>query len=94
MKVLKIIVLILLVGLIMTFAYQNLEYVNITFIKWSVSLPLSLTVLLSFIIGLSVGLILFYYLKISQKNNSKQNRKDCEEQKENIENFEKNDSLI
>lgn len=94
MKALKIILLILLVGVIMTFAYQNLEFVNITFIKWSVSLPLSLTVLLSFIIGLSVGLILFYYLKKSQKNDLKKNKNDCEEQKENIENLEKNESLI
>ncbi len=94
MKALKIILLILLVGVIMTFAYQNLEYVNITFIKWSISLPLSLTVLISFIIGLLVGLILFYYLKISQKNDLKKIKNDCEEQKENIENLEKNDSLI
>lgn len=91
MKGLKIIVLVLLVGVIMTFAYQNLEYVNISFIKWSVSLPLSLTVLLSFIIGLSVGIILFYYMKISKKNDSKEDKKDCEEQKENIEYVEKND---
>ena len=61
MKAVKIIFLLLLLAIVLTFAYQNLEKVNVTFINWSITAPYSLTILISFIIGvLAGGLAIFY----------------------------------
>jgi uncharacterized integral membrane protein len=43
MKAVKIIVLLLLFAIVLTFAYQNLEKVDVTFISWSITVPFSLT---------------------------------------------------
>lgn len=60
MRAVKIIFLFLLLAIVLTFAYQNLEKVNVSFIAWSINVPFSLTTFLSFIIGvLAAGLAIF-----------------------------------
>ena len=55
MKIIKTLALLLLLAIVLTFAYQNLEVVDVTFISWSITVPFSLTILLSFIIGVLIG---------------------------------------
>jgi len=57
MKAVKIIFLLLLLAIVLTFAYQNLEKVNVTFIRWSTSITFSLTIFFSFIIGALAGVL-------------------------------------
>lgn len=64
MKAFRIILLLLLFAIVLTFAYQNLERVNVTFIAWSMSLPFSLAFFLSFIMGtIAGGLVVFSSMK-------------------------------
>lgn len=64
MKAFRLVILLLLFAIVLTFAYQNLERVNVTFIAWSITVPFSLTFFLSFIIGaLAGGLVIFSSMK-------------------------------
>ncbi|MDD2278336.1 MAG: LapA family protein [Bacteroidales bacterium] len=76
MKALKISALLLLFALVLTFAYQNLEKVDVTFISWSITVPFSLTILLSFIIGVLTGSLALCFV-------GKKKKKDKVEQLEN-----------
>lgn len=70
MKAIRIVVLLLLFAIVLTFAYQNLEKVNVTFIHWSITVPFSLTIFLSFIIGaLAGGLVIFSSKKKKKDDN-------------------------
>lgn len=75
MKAFKILVLFLLFALVLTFAYQNLEKVELTFITWSITVPFSLTIFLSFIIGLLAGGLGLFFIagNKKKKNDTKQN---------------------
>lgn len=55
MKTGKIVMLLLLFAIVLIFAYQNLEEVNVSFINWSTTVPFSLTIFLSFFIGVLAG---------------------------------------
>jgi len=64
MKAFRIILLLLLFAIVLTFAYQNLEKVNVTFIAHSIAVPFSLTFFLSFIMGtIAGGLVVFSSMK-------------------------------
>ncbi|MFO7573779.1 MAG: LapA family protein [Bacteroidales bacterium] len=81
MKALKIIFLLLLFAIVLTFAYQNLEKVNVTFINWSITVPFSLTIFLSFIIGVLAGV-----LAISSSRKKKKEKSDVELTEARVEN--------
>lgn len=76
MKTFKIIILLLLFLILLAFAYQNLEKVNITFISWNIAVPFSLTTFISFIIGVLAGGLAIFPSRKKKKD------KNCEEQKE------------
>lgn len=57
MKTLKGIVTVLLVGLVLVFAWQNTTMVQVNFLVWSVSMPRALLVILLLVTGILVGWI-------------------------------------
>jgi len=67
MKTVRLVILLLLFAIVLTFAYQNLEKVNVTFIIWNIALPFSLTIFLSFIIGALAGCLAIFSLKKKKK---------------------------
>lgn len=68
MKAVKILILLLLFAIVLTFAYQNLEKVNVTFINWSITVPFSLTIFLSFIMGVLAGGLAIYFVRKKKKD--------------------------
>lgn len=66
----KFILLLLLLAIILTFVYQNLEKVTVTFVSWSITVPFSLTTFLSFIIGVITGGLAIWSAKRKKKNRS------------------------
>lgn len=75
MKAVKIIFLFLLLAIVLTFAYQNLESVNVTFITWSITVPFSLTIFLSFIIGVLAGGLVVFSIKKRKEEESNLDQK-------------------
>lgn len=73
MKSIKIFIPLLFVALLLTFAYQNLDIVNVTFLFWKINIPFSLTVFISFIFGTISGSLIVVYLR-----NKKKGKKDME----------------
>lgn len=67
MKTIKTFLLLLLFAIILTFAYQNLEVVHVTFIKWSITVPFSLTIFLAFIAGGLAGVLSVFLLRTKKK---------------------------
>lgn len=63
MRVIKKIVLALFVILIIIFAVQNSNTITIEMFNWSVTLPLSILVILVYILGMTTGGILFSVIK-------------------------------
>jgi uncharacterized integral membrane protein len=76
MKAIKIIILFLMFAIVLTFAYQNLEKVNVTFINWIITVPFSLTIFLSFSIGVIIGGVVIFSSRKKKKDNN------CEDQSE------------
>lgn len=72
MKTVKIIFLLLLFAIVLAFAYQNLEKVDVTFINWSISVPFSLAIFLSFIIGVLAGILAIVSSKKKKREESDQ----------------------
>ncbi len=79
MKV-KVIIGLILLALLVTFAVQNSSPVNITFIEWSYSLPLALLVYSSIAIGIVVGFLFTYCGRV--RKNKKQKRELKQQQAE------------
>lgn len=67
MKTIKTLLLLLLFAIILTFAYQNLELVQVNFIKWSITVPFSLTIFLTFIAGGLAGILAVVLLRTKKK---------------------------
>jgi uncharacterized integral membrane protein len=63
MKLLKTIVLVLLLGVVLVFAFQNFENVQISFINWRVEIPLSVAIVLIYLLGAISGGVLFNLIK-------------------------------
>ena len=63
MRILIIIALALLGLFVLILAFQNFESVTISFFKWSVTLPLIITVIGTYILGAFTGGMLFSMLK-------------------------------
>ena len=74
MKFLKTILLLLLIGVAVIFIVQNLETVQLSFLKWSVTIPLSFATAIIYILGAISGGLVFSLLKnltieVSEKKN-------------------------
>ena len=63
MKFLKTFVLLLLFGVAVIFIVQNLETVQLPFLKWSVTIPLSFATAIIYILGAISGGLIFSILK-------------------------------
>jgi len=74
MKSAKILIPLLLIALLLTFAYQNLAKVDVTFLLWKITIPFSLTVFVSFLIGAVSGSLMVVYLR-----NKKKDKKDLKD---------------
>lgn len=57
MKTVKSIVLVILLALVLIFAVQNMEIVQVKFLTWSVAMPRSLLVMVLLLIGFVLGWI-------------------------------------
>lgn len=73
MRVLKKIVLVIFMILIIIFAIQNSETISIEMFKWSVTLPVSILVILIYILGMTTGGILFSVIRSLMISESKEN---------------------
>ncbi len=63
MRILKKIFLVLFVILIIIFAIQNSTTTTIELFNWNVTLPISILVILVYILGMTTGGILFSVIK-------------------------------
>lgn len=72
MRIIYLIVLILLVGVTVLFALQNLQTITVSFFNWSVTLPIAVVVIGVYFLGMvsggSVLAFLRWALKRSKKN--------------------------
>ena len=74
MRIIKTILLLLLIGVAVIFIVQNLETVQLSFLKWSVTIPLSFATAIIYILGAISGGLVFSLLKkltieVSEKKN-------------------------
>ena len=80
MKLFKTISLLLLIIIVVIIAIQNSEIVTITFLKWNVLLFANTTLIVSFILGVLTGSILFLKTKkinkdeVQNENNDKESK--------------------
>lgn len=86
MKTVKIVILLLLFAIVLTFAYQNLEKIDVTFITWSITAPFSLTIFLSFIIGVIAGGLAIF--SSGKKKKDKDDMAQTDTKSDKTENFE------
>ena len=70
MQTAKIIGLLLLLGLVAVFTFQNTAVVDVTFFAWSVSMSVSLLLLATLFSGIIIGLIIAFI------NTRRKNRKE------------------
>ena len=64
MRIIKTILLLLLIGVAVIFIVQNLETVQLSFLKWSVTtIPLSFATAIIYILGAISGGLIFSILK-------------------------------
>lgn len=62
-RVLKITVLVLFIGVLAVFTFQNIDTVRLSFFKWFLEIPLSIALVLVYILGAVSGGVLFSMLK-------------------------------
>lgn len=70
MKLFKTILLILLIGVVVIFALQNMSTVKINFLSWSLKLPISIASIALYVFGALSGGIVFSMLKKITKTES------------------------
>lgn len=74
MRLFKSIILLFLIGVAVIFTFQNLQTVELSFLKWYLKLPLSLISTIIYILGAITGSIVFSMLKkVLSENSSKSN---------------------
>lgn len=71
MKQFKTFLLVLIVIIFLVFAIQNFEDVTIRFFKWSVTLPLAITTVAVYILGMLTGGLLWSNLKKLTRHDKK-----------------------
>jgi putative membrane protein len=55
MRILYVILIILFAGVIAMFAVQNLQTITVSFLSWSVTLPITLVVIGAYVLGMASG---------------------------------------
>lgn len=75
MRIVYIILIILFISTVLLFSVQNFGKVTVTFISWSMTLPLALIVILSYIFGMVSGGSLLAFLRSSIRGAKKKTEK-------------------
>ena len=57
----KLVLALVLLSLLITFAAQNAESTQVTFLAWNVRLSQALVIIVSLLVGLVVGVVLIHY---------------------------------
>jgi uncharacterized integral membrane protein len=63
MRILKVILLLLFLGAVIIFVFQNMGTVKLSFLYWHLQLPLSVTSILIYTLGALSGGLVFSMLK-------------------------------
>lgn len=71
MRIIRTILLVLFIGAIVIFTFQNIETVKLSFLKWHLDIPLSIASVSLYILGAISGGLLFSMLKKLSSENSK-----------------------
>jgi putative membrane protein len=71
MRLFKSIILFLLAGIVLIFAFQNFSNVQISFLNWNIEVPLAFAILIIYILGaLSGGMLLNVLKKLTLEEKS------------------------
>ncbi len=74
MRLIKSILLLLFIGAVMLFSFQNMELIKLSFFNWHLEIPLSFASILFYILGAISGGIVFSMLKkLSLEDSDKKN---------------------
>jgi uncharacterized integral membrane protein len=63
MRFLYLILIVLLAGVTILFALQNLQTITVSFMNWSVTLPIALVVIGAYALGMATGGSLMAFLR-------------------------------
>jgi len=63
MRFLYLILIVLLAGVTILFALQNLQTITVSFLSWSVTLPIALVVIGAYALGMATGGSLMAFLR-------------------------------
>jgi len=55
MRILYLALLVLLLGITVLFALQNLQTITVSFLSWSLTLPIALVVIGAYVLGMASG---------------------------------------
>jgi lipopolysaccharide assembly protein A len=55
MRIVYLVLLVLLIGVTVLFAWQNLQTITVSFFNWSVTLPIALVVAGAYVLGMVSG---------------------------------------
>lgn len=63
MRILYLFLIILLAGVTILFALQNLQTITVSFLSWSVTLPIALVVIGAYALGMATGGSMLAFLR-------------------------------
>ena len=63
MRILYLVLIVLLAGVTILFALQNLQTITVSFLSWSVTLPIALVVIGAYALGMATGGSLLAFLR-------------------------------
>ena len=63
MRILYLVLIILLAGITALFAVQNLQTITVSFLSWSVTLPIALVIIGAYTLGMASGGSLLSFLR-------------------------------
>jgi lipopolysaccharide assembly protein A len=55
MRIVYLVLIVLLAGVTLLFAVQNLQTITVTFFNWSVTLPIALVIIGAYALGMATG---------------------------------------
>jgi len=71
MQPFKIVVLLILIGLVAVFTFQNTQAVEVTLFFWEFSLSVSLLLLATLIIGVLLGMLMMFVYSVKRSRSKK-----------------------
>ncbi len=71
MRIFFLVLLILLAGITAMFALQNLQTITVSFLNWSVTLPIALVVIGAYVLGMASGGSVLAFLRWTLRRTKK-----------------------